>query len=93
MGFRDYKISRQAIEDAEGLGFSGDVEGQLADMASQSAITTYPTANRRYKDFAFNIQDGVVLRMVPFDREINKASLAAKARHKKRQRNKQLKPT
>ena len=88
MGFRDYKISQQAIEDAKGLGLSGDIEGQLAEMTKFSANLTYPNANRRHKQFAFNIQDDVVLSVVRFDREINKASLAAKARHKKRQRNK-----
>ena len=90
MGFRDYKISGQAIEDAKGLGLSGDVEEQLAYMAKFSANLTYPNANRRYKQFAFNLQDGVVLRVVSFDRETNKAALAAKARHKKRQRNKSV---
>ena len=64
MGFRDYKISGQALEDAKGLGLSGDVEEQLAYMTKFSANLTYPNANRRYKKFAFNLQDGVVVRAV-----------------------------
>lgn len=88
MGFQDYKISQQAIEDAKGLGLSGDVEEQLVEMTKSSAILTYPNANRRYNQFAFNVQDDVVLSVVPFNRKINQAALAAKWEKKRKQRNK-----
>jgi hypothetical protein len=71
MGFQDYIVSQQAIDDAKAPGLSGDVEEQLVEMAKLSAILTYPNANRRYKQFAFNVKDGVVLSVVPFDLETN----------------------
>ena len=55
------RISPKALEDAELVGLTGDLEEQLRDMAARSAPVTHKYGNRRFHDFVLWVENEVVL--------------------------------
>lgn len=84
--FRSYKVSTKAIEDGIGLGLTGNVEKEIARMARFSGNLTYPGANRRFRDYALNIQNGTVVAVLSFDSQINEQARAEDAVRKRARR-------
>jgi hypothetical protein len=59
-GFRQYKVSPEAPEQAQRLGIRGDVEAKVARMARHAAPFTHPNANRRFERFIMRVDEDTV---------------------------------
>jgi hypothetical protein len=64
IGHRQYDVSDQAMAQAWELGITGDVKKRVARMARRSANCSHPEGNRRFEDYIFKIEDGVVKSVV-----------------------------
>jgi hypothetical protein len=54
---RSYKVTPQAIEQAEALGLRGDVEWELKGIAFHSEPYTHPQGNRRHGGFIIRLEN------------------------------------
>jgi hypothetical protein len=59
--FREFTITPEALEQARGLGFTGDVAAQLKELARFAAPFTHSDGNRRNGEWLMLIENGRVL--------------------------------
>jgi hypothetical protein len=60
-GFRHYQVHPDVIQQAQRLGLFGNVQKRIARMARHSAPFTHPAGNRRFENYIFKIEKGVVI--------------------------------
>lgn len=60
MGFRDFIVSDQAVEQARRLGLTGDHKQELEEMARYAAPFTHPDGNRRFDAWWLRLDEGEV---------------------------------
>jgi hypothetical protein len=60
-GFRHYKVSAEARQQAQMLGIRGDIEARVARMARHAAPVAHPEANRRFGRIALRVENETVV--------------------------------
>ena len=60
--FRGFTITPEALEQARGLGFTGDVAAQLKELARFAAPFTHSDGNRRNGEWLMLIEEGAGMR-------------------------------
>ncbi|MDG5496954.1 MULTISPECIES: hypothetical protein [Azospirillaceae] len=60
-GFRQFKVTEEALKLARIAGMYGNVAERVATMARQSAPFTHPRANRRFQGFVLRIEGDSVI--------------------------------